>query len=261
MKVLIEAINTPVIWYSDVPVELRIYANSAFTSSDGQWIPRGSTRENYLPIAGSIVGNVLTFPSFEIDSTVDSPDNPFALYTAEVVEVTTGRRLQTFKANFPLNTLEAGDPSYRWDEIENQRQMRRVQSVSNERLIAALITSAVGALNKSSETSTGVTALTEDPIDPTFPVAVSANDPRWLAIVAGTGLSAAAGQATLVNGEVTIPSSVIDTTKVVLVTSLDVAVTGQLIVPQDEIVDEASFVIRSTNLGDNGLVGWVVLNA
>lgn len=185
MKIPIEHINTPDVWRLTGTVKLRIYANQSFMSSGGQFIPQGTPgapNTAYLEVTCTVLSNVLTIPGFEIDSTVDSLDNPWATYTAELVA---GSRRVPFLANFAINTLQAGDPSTTWGEIILLKNALEPQSIpeSLTRQIIAQIQLAVGDLNKASETNTGGTALTVDPIDPTFPVAVSANDPDWLALI------------------------------------------------------------------------------
>lgn len=189
MKVIVEATVTPNLWHFTGAVKLRIYANQQFFNSDGQYVPQGTPGQAasaYLEITCAVAGNELTIPSFEIDSTVDGLDNIWSTYTAELVA---GGKRKPFLTNFAINTLQPGDPSTTWAEIINLRNLLEPQSMPESlgRQVNALVTTAVGELNKSSETNTGVTALTADPVDPTFPIAVGANDPDYLALLAGSG--------------------------------------------------------------------------
>lgn len=179
MKVIIEAYNTADVWRFSGPVKLRIYARQSFWTSDGQFIPQGTPGQSntaYLEIACTVTANVLTVPSFEIDSTVDSQDNIWATYDAELVA---GNKRVDFLRGFAVNALADGDPSYTWPEIILFRNQIQPQSVpeSMGRQVSAMITSAVGALNKASETNLGVVALDVDPVDPAFPIAVGINSP------------------------------------------------------------------------------------
>lgn len=184
MKVIIEAFNTADNWRLRGPVKFRIYADQSFFNSDGQYVAQGTPGNSntaYLEVDCTAVANVLTIPSIEIDSTVDALDNPWATYTAEIVAQ--GRRVP-FLANFPVNPIAEDDPSTTWGEIILQRNLLAPQSITESlsRQISGMISLAAGQLTKASETNTGVTALTANPLDPSFPVAVSADDPIWQAL-------------------------------------------------------------------------------
>lgn len=259
MKVLIEAFSSADFWKLTGSVKLRIYANQSFWTSNGQYVPRGtvgSANTAYLEVACTVLGSTLTIPDFEIDSTVDSLDNIWATYTAELV--TDGKRV-SFLANFAVNTLEAGDPSLTWGEIILLRNMLAPQSIpeSLTRQIAAMITLAVGQLNRSSETNYGVTALTANPLDPAFPIAVGANDPVWLSLLAGTGMLAEIDTAVLVDGRVTIPAVAVAADSKIFHSAME-GVTGALHI--ENIVPGESFDIVSANFGDNGTVSWALAN-
>lgn len=187
MKVTIEAINTPDIWHLTGSVKLRIYANQSFITAGGQFIPQstpGTAQTSYLEVDCDVTGSVLTVPSFEIDSTVDGVDNQNSTYSAYLIAG--GRRIP-FLEHFAVNTLEPGDPSTTWGEIILLRNAFNPQTLPDSliRQLLGHIQLAVGELNKASETNLGVTALTTDPLDPAFPIAVGANDPDWLDLVGG----------------------------------------------------------------------------
>lgn len=259
MKVVIEASTTPNgVWKLTGAVKLRIYASRSFWNSDGQLVPQGtpgSGHTSYLEITCVVADGTLVIPSFEIDSTVDALDDIWVTYTAELVA---GSRRIPFLQNFPVNTLVAGDPSYTWQEIILHKNLIAPQTIpeSLSRQIAALITVAVGQLNKSSETNFGNTALSANPVDPAFPIAISQTDPLWQSLSAGTGLVSGSDTATMVDGTVTIPSVEVTTDSKILVTSNDDGVFGSLRV--SAIVPGVSFTITSSNGGDNGIVAWIM---
>lgn len=189
MKIIIEAINTPQVWHhGGTTAELRIYADQDFQTADGQVIPHGNMGSNntfYLPVICTILGNVLTIPSFEIDSTVDSLSDAYATYSAEIV-ATNGKRIP-YLTNFRVNTLQPGDPSLTWGEIILAIDGFKSASQTDMlvRQLESIISLAAGNLTNASETNKGVTFLTADPVDPTAPKAVGDNDPDWLALRAG----------------------------------------------------------------------------
>ena len=263
MKVLIEAMNMPQIWrHGGASAKLRIYALSEFVTADGQWVGAGhpgQLESYYLEQVCAVAGFVLTIPSIEVDSTVDALINPNVRYTAEFI--THNNRRVPFIANFPVNTLEPGDPSMTWGEILAIRNgpTRPTFDIPLFRQIASMISLAVGLLNKASATNTGVIALSVDPVDPIFPIAVGRNDPDYLALLANLGLpTVAAGQTTLVNGTKTVLEPLVTSTAAVASFSMDRNVTGTLRVVS--IDDGVSFVIESSEMGDNGLVGWTITN-
>lgn len=264
MKILVEAINTPPIWrMGGTAAKLRVYAQSDFQTSNGQWVSAGhpGQLETFcLEIICTILGNVITIPSFEIDSTVDALVNPSALYTAQFIS--SANRRFPFLSNFPVNTLEAGDPSMTWGEILQHRNGYAPQSLSTSilRQIEATIQLAVGNLNKASDTNFGGTAVTVAPLDPVFPIAVGANDPLWLALQSGTGLLTESGTAVMVNGAVTVPSTIVLAGSIIGPFSMDAGVSHALHVPSANIVPGVSFDIVSSDGGDNGVVAWVLTN-
>jgi hypothetical protein len=262
MKVPINPWNTPQLWrLPSGTAELRIYANTDFVTSDNQLIPAGKINDPqsfYLSVTCTILGNVLTIPSFEIDSTVDALLNEHARYNAVLV-APNGKKV-LFISNFAVNTLEPGDPSMDWAEILLFRDMPAPQQSSPSllRQIAAMISVAAGALTKSNSINTGVTALSVDPLDPVFPIALAANDPLVLDLLSGVGLTIAAGQATLVDGEVTVNEPLVLSTHIICPHSMSNDVNGVIKAPVEEIVDNVSFKIVSSDGGDNGPIGWFI---
>jgi hypothetical protein len=262
MKVPIEALSTPNIWrLGGSTAKLRIYADQPFQTSLGQWWPQGTPGAQntfYMEVGCDILGGELIIPGFEIDSTVDGLVNPHATYTAELVS-TNNKRIP-FLSHFAVNTIEAGDPSLTWGEITLLRDGVNPQSISDSliRQLLAHISLAVGDLNRSSSTNTGVTALTSDPVDPIFPIAVGANDPKWLAIDAGTGLVVDSDIAVLANGQVTVANAAVLASSKIAVTARGEGVSGPPKVRN--IVPGVSFDIVTDFPGDDGEVSWIMTN-
>lgn len=261
MKVLVEQAVLPNIWHFSQTPECRIYALQDFVSDEGITVLRGTpgTDEPHLKVDCDLSGASLTIDSYEIDSTFQlGLDAPPARYTAILQ---TSQRKIPFLSNF-IVPPEPSDTT--WNNLKLFQRLGRMRYVNPplaelQMLVAGMIADALTFLRYGSETRAGMVALTEDGLDPLFPVAVSANDPRWLSILAGTGLAVASGQATMVNGVATVSDANATTTKVIIPVSMDVGVTGQLSVPQSSIVNGVSFQIVSTNaFGDNGVVGWVM---
>lgn len=77
-------------------------------------------------------------------------------------------------------------------------------------------------------------------------------------LLAGRGLVIAAGRATLVDGAVSVEDvDDIGAASIIVVSSMDAGVTGNLRVVN--IVNGSGFDIASSNLGDNGEVGWMMI--
>lgn len=189
MKIAIEAINTPDLWRLTGPVKLRIYANQSFINSDGQFVPQGivgQANTAYLEVDCEVVASQLVIPAIEIDSTVDALTNIWATYDAELIA---GGRRVPFLTSFAINTLEVDDPSTTWGEVILLRDMIAPQSIPDSltRQLISNIQLAVGSLNKATFLNPGVTRLSVDPDDPTAPMAVSVNDPDYLAAVNAAG--------------------------------------------------------------------------
>lgn len=263
MKVLVEQFITSDAWSLTGVVKLRIYARQSFWNSDGQFVPQGipgRAETAYLEIDGTVTGTQLTIDDFEIDSTVDGLDNVFATYDAELV---VGTRRIPFLTSFPINTLQVGDPSTTWPEIIILRNMFVPQTLDDNlvRQIAALIQVAAGNLTKASETNTGVTALTVNPIDPIFPIAVAANDPVWLQLTSGSRIL----EASIANmdfaspGRVIVNSFLVTDDTPILLTGREPGITGVLHI--ESVIAGVSFEIVSSNGGDSGLISWAILSS
>lgn len=96
---------------------LRIYAQDTFFTSDGvQILGRGaSDKDFYKEITCTVSGNVVTVPTFTIDSTTDSIDRPDgARYTAVLFDSKRERVVQVFE-NYQVPTSFGSDIDY--DEL------------------------------------------------------------------------------------------------------------------------------------------------
>lgn len=181
-----EAINSPSIYkFNGTAAELRIYATKDFFTFDGQVIPQGSLQlENswYLPIACEVqAGNVLYVPSFEIDSTVDG-DPANAKYVALLFDQS-GAYIGPFPWIQPSGFAIPAVASQTWLTLRTYNRgktlMQTIVTYPSWDDLHSYVDAVVSQqLRKSSETLIGNTALSVDPIDPTFPIAVGDNDPR-----------------------------------------------------------------------------------
>jgi hypothetical protein len=91
-------------WRGNAAVSLRIYTNADFTAQSGNIHPK-SVQSNgaslgtfYRSVDCTVdgAGNALTIPQLQLDSTVDSPDNPAATYSAVLFDETSGEPVQQF---------------------------------------------------------------------------------------------------------------------------------------------------------------------
>jgi len=111
-QISIASVNVPGWSGATSGISLRIYANQYFTAWDGtpieQTVPKnassglGSFFKSYAcTVDGS--GNI-TIPAVTLPSTVDSPDNPSATYTALFWDATLNQNVQIFGtfASWPL---------------------------------------------------------------------------------------------------------------------------------------------------------------
>lgn len=256
MKRIIEAINAPSIWkYGGSAFKLRIYADSSFKTSDGQFILQGHRNGSvdcYLEIDCSVTADVPLIPSFEIDSTEDALINKNARYSA--ILVTQGGKKIPFLDNFAVPATD-GPPAIAWPALELHNGAVQFQREASTTLtlgqIESLISIAVGLLNKASETNLGVVALSDDPSDPNFPIALSASSPR---------VAVDRGVETLVAGAATILSPLVLSTSIIICTGQDDNVSGAVRAPVSGRIDGVSFPVVSSNGLDNGVIGWVVYN-
>jgi len=91
-------------------VTLRVYINTAFSAATGTLYPQtvrcapASLGTFFREYACSVSSGALVIPAVSLDSTVDSPDNPNATYTAELHDSASGKAIQQFGtfSTFPL---------------------------------------------------------------------------------------------------------------------------------------------------------------
>lgn len=176
MKVILEAIQTTNQWQFTAAPELRIYALQQFYTDNGELVLRGTVGSNepHLSIACALDGDILQIPSIEIDST---PLDPPAYYTAVFV---VGSRKVPFMSNFAVPAEPSGTT---WDALTDYQRIGRMRYINPplaqlQQIVAGMIANALTFLRFSSETQVGMTALSVDPLDPAFPIALAANDPR-----------------------------------------------------------------------------------
>lgn len=108
-------------WRGPTTVELRIYCNNGFLTSDGKTIQAGSPdgNQNYLTVACSVVGTNLTIAQFNIDSTTDGQDSHTSRYSAVFFDTSTGQKIQTFDlfGAFTVNNIWANGTVCAWSDI------------------------------------------------------------------------------------------------------------------------------------------------
>lgn len=101
--ITIAAVTLPDWQGNEAGIELLIYANSEFTAQSGT-IHAKSVRSNSaslgtffksVPCTVDGTGN-LTIPQLQLDSTVDSPDNPGATFSAVLFDTASGQMIQAF---------------------------------------------------------------------------------------------------------------------------------------------------------------------
>lgn len=226
MKGNIDAQETPALWGStDTAPALEIYANEQFDTSDGKMVLPGSPELGDFRhrVVGSVVDAVATFPIVQgIYSTEDSLTNQLATYSAFIR--VNGRPLIPWLERFQIPPLLQGVESWSWTRLRIHKEGVRARRDNN----------------------TYTATQTDQAID--------------AAILQGTGLLRDTGIATLINGEALVESEKAQTGSRIVSFSMDPNVTGVLIAPIVDIVPGESFMIRSTNPGDNGQVSWFVVN-
>lgn len=265
MKVAVQAENAPAIWQEGgTAAALRVEVLKGFTTSLGQFVPPSSGNKIWLEVPITISSKEPLIPSFEIDSTDDCypwdsdvtgdvPGYKFSIVTSK-------KKIIPYFPRCRVPALADGDPSITWLELRVLNRARKRQVIPQrfipEMVVQAWIQAAVGALNKGNSINTGVVALTDDPLDPIFPIAVGANNALWLALQAGTGLVIESGTAVLVNGSVTVASSLVLSTSKIFPVSMDANVSGTLRI--ENIVAGVSFNIVSNETGNAGTVAWMM---
>lgn len=86
-------------WYGGSSVEVRIYLDRAFLTSDNKTLQSGSPASGkvYQKVTCSVVGTTLTINSFTIDSTTDGLDIKTAKYSAYFFNTSTNQQIQPYQ--------------------------------------------------------------------------------------------------------------------------------------------------------------------
>lgn len=254
MKVIIEQHLTLSVFQfpQTTGIELRIYANAPFITFNGQAFPVGSPNTPnswYLPVACSIQGgNELNIPSFEIDSTEDSPTDRSATYTAWLFAGDERLGNVPFLTGFSVPQVPAVQT---WTDLVLHRDSFNPpprQGVYDVGVVEYKISEALGLRHMGSINDPGMLALQDPPVDPSFPIALGPNSP---------GVTRASGLATLVAGTVIVLSSAVSATCGILLTGQADGASGTLWVSAK--VNGVSFTITSSNDTDDGVVFWEIV--
>ena len=181
MRVEIEQIQTANVWHFSSAPELRIYALADFFSDDGDYVPRGTvgTDEPHLKVQCTLENDTVQIPTFEIDST---PIDPPAYYTAIFVA---GSRKTPYLSNF---AVPAEPEATTWPTLRTFQRIGRMRYVNPplaqlQAMVASMIADALTFRSYGNEVDVGNVALSTDPLDPTFPIAVSTTDPVWQSLL------------------------------------------------------------------------------
>lgn len=262
MKVIVEALNSPSVWRypQTTGIVLRIYANSPFLTYHGQYVPAGSPKSPnsfYLEVLCEIQGgNILYIPSFEIDSTEDSPTDRAATYTAWFFageeQIGAGPFLPGFAVPAAGDALTGLGDGQTWAGLILHRDSLNPpprQGVYDIGQVEYLISNSLGLLRFASMTQVGMVALQNDPVDPVFPIALGPNSP---------GVGSGSGLAALVGGIATVLTNLVTAASKILLTGQDENVSGALRVGTR--VNGVSFEIVSDNGADSGFAAWMILN-
>lgn len=225
MQLDIDTTETPAQYgLTDNAPALEIYANEQFDTNDGKTVMPGDPERGDFRhrVVGSVAASVITFPKVEgIYSTEDSLTNQLATYSAYIR--ITGQPLIPWLERFPLPTLPQGQASWSWTRL-------RIHA-------AGVLARHSAEVYTKTQTNQAIAA----------------------ALLQG-GTVAASGLANLADGAVLVPTTAVLITSKIGVFSMDEFVTGNLRAPAADIVSGVSFMIRSTNPGDNGVVSWFIVN-
>jgi hypothetical protein len=103
-------------------VQLRIYTNQSFTAASGTIYPKSVTLAPsslgtfFQSYTCSVSAGSLIIPAVTLDSTVDSPDNPNASYSAVLFDSQSGKQIQSF-GTFAAFSLNPSPTSTTWAAI------------------------------------------------------------------------------------------------------------------------------------------------
>lgn len=193
-KQIIEAINTPSTYQFDGDTaQLRLYATSPFVTSDGQLIGQGSSFDNqswYLPVTCTVQPTgILYVPSFEVDSTTDGQPRTSKYIAALFTEAGAyiGPMPTTNPNGFAIPPPSLM-PSPTWGQLAIYNRLPTLlypptTFPTSYEMYTAIAAAISQQLLKASATDVGNTALSVDPTDPAFPIALGINDPNYLALL------------------------------------------------------------------------------
>jgi hypothetical protein len=118
-------------WQGNVSgVQLLIYTNQSFTAASGNIYPQsircspaslGTFYQSYACVVTPVGSSpptlaTITIPEVVLDSTVDSPDNPNATFSAVLWDSISGKQIQTF-GTFSSFALNPSPTSTTWAAI------------------------------------------------------------------------------------------------------------------------------------------------
>ncbi len=225
MQIEIDELKTPANWgLADTAPALEIYADEPFDTNDGLSVLAGDVRLGDFRhrVVGSVADSIATFPKVVgIYTTEDSLTNQLATYSAYIRVA--GREPIPYLVRFPLAPVNGPHLSVSWTTIK------------------------IHALEPIARRSSDVYTRqqTENAIQ--------------AAIQSALASRISSGVAVLEDGEAEVLSNVIKFDSRIAVTSMDESITGVVSAPKAGIVENESFLIRSTNGGDNGFVSWLIL--
>lgn len=225
MKIEIDELRTAAIWgLADLAPALEIYADEPFDTDDGLSVLAGDVAQQDFRhrVIGAVTNGVAVFPRItDIYTTEDSKTNQQATYSAFIRVA--GRQPIPFLVRFPLAPLHGSQLSISWTSVK----IHAIQPIAR----------------RSNDVYTRT--QTENAIQ--------------AAIQAALASRLQSGVAVLENGSVEVPSNIVTADSRIVVNSMDEGISGILRAPRAGIVENESFLIQSTNDGDNGFVSWLIL--
>ncbi len=246
-KVIVEAQISPSYWkLPGTTAKLRIRANESFDTYEGLYVPASSNGQLYLEVPCTVIGEELLIPSFEIDSTEDSPTNPHATYTAQLFT----ERKKALEPEFFANFRVPPTVNTSWTTLRvNNSARRHYHDLDTYAAwqVDYKIAAALADLRKSSTTQVGMVALQDNPSDPSFPIALGPNSSQ---------VPIQRGIVTLIAGQATALSAFVSSTAQIHLIGQDENAIGTLHI--ENRVTGVSFDIVSDNGADTGVVSWIL---
>lgn len=221
MKLTIDPTSTPANYgLSDPAPALEIYANEQFETDDGKTVLSGNVMLS--DFRHRVVGEI-------VDGEIHFP----AIVGIYSTEDSLTNQIATYSAYIKVKGRE---PILWFDRFR------------------------VPPLTRPEMTSTSWTRLR---VHNRHPIARPSTD-DWknfvlASIEAAVGQQTKTGVAQMVDGEVEVPHTSVTFASRIAPFSMDEGVTGSLRAAVADIIPNDSFVIRSTNPGDNGTVAWIMI--